>query len=167
MENPASIVSIERGREIRRARENRSNCRIVPDSELQTVPILPWACILAWLDTDVAFDPHDALDWLPFPISRGGPRSFALTVEDEAMDSDDPYSYPRGSLIFVDPDHTHAAQPGDRILVLLSDGRTMRFRQLARCGEQRVLEAMNPAYPLITGPFRTLGKVVARLVSDS
>ncbi|KAA3634590.1 MAG: hypothetical protein DWQ08_00325 [Proteobacteria bacterium] len=131
------------------------------------MPVLPWSRILHWLDTGVEFDPHEAIQWLPFLVRKGGPLSFGLPVEDDAMCSEDPYSYPPESMIFVDPDQALQVKRTDRVLALLSDRETLCFRQLGRRGSQRVLEAMNPAHPVITGPFRVVGKVVARLVSDT
>ncbi len=83
-------------------------------------------------------------------------QSFLLTVRGDSMVGAGIYD---GDLVIVRCQDT--ASPGDIVVALLGDEATVK--RLACRDGQPYLQAENPAYPPVLGPFEILGKVVGLL----
>ena len=73
-------------------------------------------------------------------------------------------SYPAGMIIFVDPEREAAS--GDRVVAKVNGDNEATFKQLVIDGERKYLKPLNPAYPVITDPFRVLGKVIGAYMKE-
>lgn len=109
--------------------------------------------------------PGDALDW-KFCNTKHSPQAYALIVEGDSMTA--PYgrlSFPSGSLIFVDPEQRGGMTAGDPIIAKVNGEDAVTFKALGRDGGRVFLRPLNPQYPVITEPFRILGKVIEQQTS--
>lgn len=128
--------------------------------------ILNWIPVLSWQQLISSSAPSHVLDKVDefHPVNyEVSPEAFALVVNDDSMDSPIGISFPKGTMIIVDPSHipTHSSyvicpQPQADSLPL--------FRQLIHDGKKRYLKPLNPRYekmPLagsttITGVVRSM-----------
>jgi len=97
-------------------------------------------------------------DMIPVPRRFVGwqEECFLLTVRGDSMVGT---GILPGDLVIVRCQQT--AQPGDIVVALYGEEATVK--RLAREGEQLVLRAEHPAYPVLRGTFEIIGKVVGLL----
>lgn len=97
-------------------------------------------------------------DMIPVPRRFVGwqEECFLLTVRGDSMVG---AGILPGDLVIVRCQQT--AQPGDIVVALYGEEATVK--RLAREGEQLVLRAEHPAYPVLRGTFEIIGKVVGLL----
>lgn len=99
----------------------------------------------------------NARQYLPAPVSCG-PRTFAVTIEGDAMTGVGPRSYPDGTIIFVDPDITTGLN-GQRVLARVT-GRVV-FREYRREAGDHYLMPINPLYrPITSDAVEIVGRVI-------
>lgn len=109
------------------------------------VPLISWVQAGAWSEIVDVFAVGDAEEWMPCPVKHGD-RTFVLSVRGPSMHN--PHGKPSfqdGDLIFVDPDRE--AINGSLVVVRLDDSNEATFKQLVIDGDQRYLQALNPAWP--------------------
>ena len=111
------------------------------------VPVINDAQAAQWADALGACPVEDIEDWAPCPAKHSS-RAYALRVDGDSMTPPQGPGYPRGSLIFVDPDRT--AEAGDRVIAKRDSESEVTFKVLARDGGRVFLRPLNPQYPLIT-----------------
>jgi len=97
-------------------------------------------------DLAVEVPMSEAASYLPAPVSCG-PRTFAVTVEGDAMLAHGPRSYPNGTIIYVDPDKSSNLN-GKRVLAR-SDGQVV-FREYRKDAGTVYLMPLNPQYRAIS-----------------
>lgn len=118
---------------------------IIKPSTAGTVPIVSWLQAGEYCGIIGNFEPGNAGEWLPCPITHG-PRTYALIVRGISMfDPTGFYSFKDGDTVFVDPDR----DAGHRSLVVarLDHEHEATFKQLIIEGDQRMLQALNPSWP--------------------
>ncbi len=108
----------------------------------RSLPLLDWVSAGNWALSGTQAEPEEML---PCPV-RCGSRAYALRIKGLSMyapNGED--SFAPGEIIFVDPD----IEPlhGDFVVVRLDDSGEATFKRLLIEGKQRMLEAINPAWP--------------------
>ncbi len=126
------------------------------------VPLISWVQAGAWAEAIDTLHPGEAEAWLPCPVSHG-PRSFALRVAGDSMTAPYGKSYPEGSVVYVDPEQTGGVTTGDRVIAQMPGENAVTFKSFVEDAGRRYLKPLNTAYPLITEPFRLLGKVILKV----
>lgn len=129
------------------------------------IPLISWVKAGAWHEAVDPFEPGYADEYLPCPASHGL-KTYALRVEGDSMTAPYGKSYPRGCIIFVDPDQRGGVVNGDRVIAKLNGDNAVTFKVLVEDSGKKFLRALNPQYPPITGEFRILGKVIGKWESD-
>ena len=127
------------------------------------VPLISRVQAGAWQEASDPFEPGDADEWYICP-TRHSDSTYALEVEGDSMTSPVGRSYPAGMIIFVDPEREAAS--GDRVVAKVNGDNEATFKQLVIDGERKYLKPLNPAYPVITDPFRVLGKVIGAYMKE-
>lgn len=125
-----------------------------------SVPLISWIRAGTWHEAHDSFHPGDAEDWLlcSKPHSK---NAYALRVEGDSMAAPYGKSYPKGSIIFVDPEK-RAPSTGQRIIAKeLKSGR-VTFKAFMQDGERIWLKPLNPQHPAIFEPFEVLGTVIGK-----
>jgi SOS-response transcriptional repressor LexA len=121
------------------------------------VPVIEWHAIPQPGSRTLSAAARD----VPALSSQPGPRAFALEVDGDAMTSANAaLSFPRGTIIIVDPDRPCA--PGDFVLGRVAGGPA--FRQLARDGGRWFLTPLNPAYPAAETEAPNDSNIIGRIV---
>lgn len=112
------------------------------------IPLISWVSAGIWTEAIDLYAVGDAEEWMPCP-DKIGPRGFALRVEGDSMTSPFPgaESYPRGTVIFVDPDV--ACENGDPVIAKIPSSNEATFKIFVREGASFFLKPLNPQYPLI------------------
>jgi len=123
-------------------------------------PLLTSVQAGAWEDEVDPYEPGVADEWLLCP-SKGSESTYALRVEGDSMTAQFGKSYPEGSIIFVDPALLDVTT-GDRIIAKIKGDSKTTFKVYVEDAGKKYLKPLNPAYPLITDPFRVLGKVIGK-----
>lgn len=124
-------------------------------SRLREVPIIQW--------TEIKIFPHLKLEnknWTTADIDLS-PTSFALTVENDAMEP----RYPEGTIIIVDCDLEPKNK--DFALIFLKEKKLPVFKQLVLIEGEYYAKSLNPDYKplLLSKQDQILGKVVqAKLI---
>lgn len=95
---------------------------------------------------------------IPCP-AQYGPNTFATRVIDNTMTAQYGRSYPEGSIIYIDPDRAHEAQPGDRIFAMI-EGKIPSFKMYGEADGERYLQSINLQYPIIKREFEITGLVI-------
>jgi hypothetical protein len=112
----------------------------------RVVPILSWDDIRHW----PAFPQDEAhsgtLKSIP-GVADLSPRSFAVPIIDESMESAHGVSFPVKSMIIVDPDHD--VEHGMFVIVRTEKNKQVVFRQLMHDGKKRFLKPLNERYPVV------------------
>jgi len=129
------------------------------------VPVISWVRAGSW---DQAEDNHHAGDgeeWMPCPTSHGM-HSYALRVQGDSMTAPYGRSYPDGSIIYVDPEQRGGVVSGDRVIAKINGDNQVTFKVFVEDAGRRFLKPLNPAYPVITDPFRILGKVIGTWIPE-
>lgn len=120
--------------------ETQSNVERAPVMR-EEVPMLSWVQAGSW--TEVFQDGMDPelTEWLPRPPGCSS-STFAVRVVGESMAP----RYPQGQIIFVDPEAD--ARSGDDVVAVLTGANEATFKRLVQePGGQRMLKAINPAWP--------------------
>lgn len=123
------------------------------------VPVISWVKAGQWNDAEGQTTKMDSDEFLPCPASHG-PNTYALRVKGDSMTSPHGRSYPEGCLIYVDPDQRGGIASGDRVIARLDGESAVTFKVYIEDGGRRILKPLNSQYPIITEPFRVLGKVI-------
>lgn len=89
-----------------------------------------------------------------------GPHSYFLTVVGDSMTTPNEDSVPDGVYILVDPDQAGDVVSGDRVIAHVDGDDEPIFRILTIDGGGKNLWPLNNNYPIITDPFRILGRVI-------
>lgn len=121
------------------------------------VPEISWVQAGAWTEVvDVQVDLQEAQHW-PCPVACS-PRTFCLRVEGDSMAP----AFPRGTLIYVDPEVPPAS--GRKVVVMCDGYDKATFKQYFEEGDSPYLKAMNPSWPEpyipVTEDCRIVGTVV-------
>jgi SOS-response transcriptional repressor LexA len=113
---------------------------------------------------DVVADPYApgvADEWIETEavVSR---HTYCLRVRGDSMLRPDGTGFPPGSVIVVDPELE--ARNGDYVVVRFSNSDEATFKQLVIDGPNKLLRALNPAYPPInvTEDARLSGVVIEK-----
>ncbi|WLH16133.1 LexA family protein [Pseudomonas simiae] len=130
------------------------------------VPLISWIQAGAWCEISSNFEAHDAEQWLscPVPISTNG---YALKVIGDSMTNPGPgRSYPKGCIIFVDPEAD--TKPGDRVIARVPRTNEATFKILVSDAGKQFLRPINPQYPIIdiTEETHICGKVVGSFLPE-
>lgn len=132
------------------------------------VPLISWVQAGCWADIADPFQPGDADEWLPCPVSHG-PNTYAVRVRGDSMyNPAGRPSYADGDIIFVDP--SREAKHGDRVIVRLDDQAEATFKQLLVEDGRKMLKALNPEwsprYIQINGNATIAGVVIGKWVPE-
>lgn len=129
-------------------------------SILQSIntPLIDW-------DQVICIDEAHRSTLIPCPTEHG-PNTFATRVKDNTMTAQYGRSYPEGSIIFIDPDRAHEAQPGDRVFAII-EGRIPSFKLYGEADGERYLQSINLQYPIITREFEIKGLVIGMWVPEN
>lgn len=103
-------------------------------------PLISWVQAGKWSQIMDNFHPGDAEDWVPCPVSCS-PSTFVLRVRGGSMEPE----FREGDLIFVDPEAP--VENGKYVVVRLDDREEATFKRLVIEGDEKYLEAVNPAWP--------------------
>ena len=137
------------------------------DHPLGRVPLISWVAAGDWCNVENPYEVGDAEDWLICPIKHG-PRTYALRVVGLSMfDPAGEKSFKDGDYIFVDPDRDYMHR--SLVIARLDDESKATFKRLLIEGDQKMLEALNPAWPnrimQINGRASMCGVVIAKMES--
>lgn len=102
---------------------------------------------------------------IPCPTDHG-PNTFATRVKDNTMTAQYGRSYPEGSIIYIDPDRAHEAQPGDRVFAII-EGEIPSFKLYGEADGERYLQSINLQYPIITREFEVKGLVIGMWMPEN
>lgn len=139
--------------------------RSQPRRDPNAVPLISWVRAGAWEAAADPYQPGDADEWLPCPAPHG-PHTYALRVSGDSMTAPYGRSYPHGCVIYVDPAQSGGVSTGDPIIAKIDGEDGVTFKAFVEDGGRSYLKPLNPAYPLITDPFRVLGKVIGMYDGD-
>lgn len=113
----------------------------------RVVPILEWDDIRDWPALPTHQKHLENQEKVPAPASIS-PRSFALRVRDDTMESvGGGISFPINSIIVVDPDHT--VEHLSYVIVRIESDKQITFKQLMVDGKRRSLKPLNSRYSMI------------------
>lgn len=105
-----------------------------------SVPLISWITAGDFQPTSDPFQPGDAEDWFPCPVSHSK-FTYALRVRGDSMSPE----YSDGEIIFVDP--MLEPKHGDDVIVKLIDKEETTFKQLRMEGKRTYLKPLNPDWP--------------------
>lgn len=129
------------------------------------VPLISWVQAGSWNEAVDLYEPGDGEEWLSC-MATCGPNTFALRVQGDSMTAPYGRSYPDGCIIYVDPDQRGGVVSGDRVIAKLSGDNALTFKVLAEDAGRRFLKPLNPQHPIITEPFRVIGKVIGTWIPE-
>lgn len=110
-----------------------------------SVPLVSWVAAGDWAAVADPYQPGGAEEWFVCP-ARHSPRSYALRVRGLSMfNPSSALSFSDGDIIFVDPERD--AIHGALVIARLEADTEATFKRLIVEGDQRLLEALNPAWP--------------------
>ena len=100
----------------------------------------------------------------PIPHSA---NTYATKVMDESMTAPHGTTYPKGAMIFIDPERAHEAKAGDRVIAQLKGGH-ITFRQLNEFDGKQCLQALNTSLsiPPTYAPFKILGLIIGAWLTE-
>ncbi len=109
---------------------------------LNWTPVLEWNDLLNGLIAEGAVNRSAEFVPINYEVS---PDTFALKIEDDTMDAPIGVSFPKGTIIIVDPSHipTHSSFV---IASLGTDQAKPIFKQLIYEGHRKFLKPLNPRY---------------------
>lgn len=123
--------------------ESESNVSEAPIRGM--VPLISWVQAGDWCNIEDPYSKGDAEEWIACP-KKHGPRTYALRVRGLSMqDPGNKPSFDDGDIIFVDPDV--AAIHKSLVIARLDDSAQATFKRLLIEGDERMLIALNPAWP--------------------
>jgi SOS-response transcriptional repressor LexA len=104
------------------------------------LPVIGSITAGAWCDSQSAFDPRDADEWIdaPGPV---GPKAFILRVEGISMEP----KFSEGDKIVIDP--SLEALPGHFVAAKRTSDGAATLKQLKQEGNEQYLYALNPDWP--------------------
>lgn len=109
------------------------------------VPLISWVAAGDWAAVHDPYLPGVAEEWFSCP-ARHSKRSYALRVRGLSMfNPASAVSFSDGDIIFVDPERD--AIHGSLVITRLEADTEATFKRLIIEGDQRLLEALNPAWP--------------------
>lgn len=127
--------------------ENGLPVELVPESQVNFLPLLEWEDISNWPDVNV---PKNVKQYpCPIPCSS---KSFVLTVKGISMEP----TFSSGDLIFIEPD---ADAHHERFVVVAFNGEFL-LRQLIFDGNDKFLRAINPNWPNQITPINEQHKII-------
>jgi SOS-response transcriptional repressor LexA len=129
------------------------------------VPVISWVQAGHWHDAEMHDLPDDELEWRPCPISHGV-QTYALRVEGDSMTAQYGKSYPAGSIIYIDPDQAGGVVSGNSVIAKINGDAKVTFKVFIEEAGKRYLKPLNPQYPMITDPFRIIGKVIGTWIDE-
>lgn len=144
--------------------QHGSNTAPGPDTR-GLVPLISWVQAGAWTEAEDHYLPGDGEEFLPCPASHGL-HTYALRVEGDSMTASHGKTYPHGAIIFVDPDQAGGVVSGDRVIAKMNGDAQVTFKVFVEESGHRFLRPLNPQYPIITDPFRIIGKVIGKWESE-
>ena len=86
-----------------------------------------------------------------------GSNSFAFTIISDDMSSSRGLAYPKGAIAYCDPDGSTPVW--SLVVAILSRNEHVVFSQLVDHSGDNALKPLNERYPLITEPFKIIGRV--------
>lgn len=105
----------------------------------------------------------NAAQYLPAPVTSG-PKTFAVTVEGDAMTGVGPRSYPDGTIIYIDPDL--ADKPIGKRVLARTDGKVV-FREYKEEAGDVYLMPINPQYrPITSVDIEIIGTVIGSFIPE-
>lgn len=147
-----SRVQFFESKEVREA----SNVRSGPETA-RWVPEISWINAGAWKEVGHVIEDLTETQHWPCPVACS-PKTFCLRVEGDSMSP----AYPRGTLIYVDPEVPPTS--GKRVVAMSENWEKATFKQYLEDGDERYLKAMNPNWPQqympITPDCSIIGTVV-------
>ncbi|HGT3140149.1 TPA: LexA family transcriptional regulator [Pseudomonas aeruginosa] len=162
------MITAPDGRNATKSTQNKSETseiNVYPQSFTAT-PLISWVSAGNWSEVIDVYATGDAEEWMPCP-DRIGPRGFALRVEGDSMTSPFPgsESYPRGTVIFVDPDIE--AKTGDPVIARLHPDNEATFKMFVRESGRLYLKPLNPQYPLteISEDVQIIGVIIGSYIT--
>lgn len=129
----------------------------------RSLPLISWIEAGSWHEAEDPFEPGDYENKFPCP-ARHGNYAYALRVKGDSMTSPYGRSYPEGMIIFVDPEQE--AFSGDRVIAKVEGDNAVTFKQLVIDGDRKYLKPLNQSYPVITDPFKVIGKVIGAYMEE-
>lgn len=116
-----------------------------PEIQTRTIPVLDSAAAAAVLACTHPLDPATATGAAMVPNDESR-AVFAIRAIDDTMASRTGFpSFPAGSVLCLQP--TNKARSGDFVIVRITPGNTLLFRQLKTDGIDTFLQPLNPDYP--------------------
>lgn len=132
-----------------------------PGPHLQPeVPLVSWVKAGEWAEAADPFQPGDAEQWMPCPVTHG-PRTFALRVRGDSMTAPYGRSYPEGCIIFVEPE-LRSPVNGQRVVAKLTGSDDVTFKVYKEEDGRKWLQPLNPAHQPIRDEFRIIGTVIGK-----
>ncbi len=127
-----------------------------------TVPLIDWTLISSWQE-QTYYQKENVIRWVGSSVRRMGEKSFAVSVRDDSMEQASGMSFPKDSIIIVDPESV--AKNGRFVIACAKDG-SPTFKQLVIDGHQQYLKPLNPRYPIIelSHHYQIQGVVLQMLV---
>ncbi|WP_390343748.1 helix-turn-helix domain-containing protein [Variovorax boronicumulans] len=129
-----------------------------------TVPLISWEQAGEWRGAESPPRPTLAERWIPC-IAHHSAGTYALRVRGDSMTSPHGHlkSYPAGSIVFVDPQHT-TPDDGERVVAKLDDDvrGEVTFKVYKEDAGRRWLLPLNPAHEAVRVPFTVLGTVIGK-----
>jgi SOS-response transcriptional repressor LexA len=129
----------------------------IPDDYEKRILLSVNTPLIEWNQIIMADECHRST-LIPCPADHG-PNTFATRVKDNTMTAQYGRSYPEGSIIYIDPDRAHEAQPGDRVFAII-EGKIPSFKLYGEADGERYLQSINLQYPIITREFEIKGLVI-------
>jgi len=136
---------------------------------LKLQPVTKKAPVISWASLESIYKGTFMLEnntnWVgcPHDISDS---AFALEVENDVMTSSIGRTYPRGTLIFVDPNKTE--KTGDKVIAIDRSSNESVFREYVVDGGVKYLKPLNTAYPIqqFNDNTHVIGVIVGSYIAE-
>lgn len=127
------------------------------------ISLLEWNQVSKWEQHPKLEPIEDIKVLLPLGAQIGA-RAYALKIQDDTMEAPRGISFPKGSVIIVDPDLT--AKPGSFVVAYAQDNRLPTFKRLVIDGQRYYLNPLNTRYPIleVSKPISICGVVKQMLM---
>lgn len=160
----AEWVQSGKGRKYPERKQQQKTHELIHDT-IKFIPHIHWHQVFNW-SVNMNAVHKEVIEWLPCPTATCGPKTYALTIQDDSMTN--PYpgqrSYPSGTVVYVDPDK--ALEPGCRVIATLADD--VLFREYRKDGGKLILKPLNPQYLTheVTDEVQIVGVVVGQYLAE-